>query len=75
MPPVIDFDKCTKCGICTDVCAEDVFFRTNGFEKVEGEDPEISHPEVCFHCYLCVKECPTEAILLRTPMPMIVPYK
>jgi ferredoxin len=30
---------------------------------------------VCFHCYLCVKECPVNAIWLRTPLAMTVPYK
>jgi NAD-dependent dihydropyrimidine dehydrogenase PreA subunit len=35
----------------------------------------VSHPEFCYHCYLCVKECPAEAIWLRTPMAMMVPYK
>ena len=75
MPPVIDQDSCTSCGICEDVCSEDVFFR----KKEEGmswdERPMVTHPEFCYHCYLCVKECPSEAIWLRTPMPMMVPYK
>jgi NAD-dependent dihydropyrimidine dehydrogenase PreA subunit len=35
----------------------------------------VSHPEVCFHCYLCVNQCPSEAIRLTTPMAMMVPYK
>jgi NAD-dependent dihydropyrimidine dehydrogenase PreA subunit len=35
----------------------------------------VTHPEVCYHCYLCVKECPVNAIWLRTPLAMTVPYK
>ncbi len=70
MPPVIDEEKCSACGTCYDLCAEDVFFGTE-----EGNRPVVSHPEACYHCYLCVNECPEEAIWLRTPMPMTVPYK
>ena len=70
MPPEINNDLCTACGTCSDLCAEDVFFGSR-----EGETPVVSHPEVCYHCYLCVKECPADAIWLRTPMAMTVPYK
>jgi NAD-dependent dihydropyrimidine dehydrogenase PreA subunit len=75
MPPVINFDKCIACGTCADLCTEDVFFGTKGFGKEAGEKPVISHPEVCYHCYLCVKECPSGAIWLRTPLAMTVPFK
>ena len=70
MPPVIDNDICTVCGVCVDVCAEDVYFGSK-----EGETPIVSHPEVCFHCSLCVNECPVEAIRLYTPMAMTIPFK
>jgi NAD-dependent dihydropyrimidine dehydrogenase PreA subunit len=75
MPPVIDQDSCTSCGTCVDVCSEDVFFRTKEEGKPLDEQPMVTHPEFCYHCYLCVKECPSEAIWLRTPMAMTVPYK
>jgi len=70
MPPIINTDVCTACGVCVDVCAEDVYFGSR-----EGEVPLVSHPEVCFHCELCVSECPVEAIKLHTPMTMTIPYK
>lgn len=75
MPPVIDQEKCIACGTCIDVCSEDVFLIDK--RKVEnGENlPVTAHPEFCYHCYLCVKECPAEAIWLRTPMTMTVPFK
>lgn len=75
MPPVIDKDKCTACGICRDVCSEDVFFLVKKDDEMGEDRPMITHPDFCYHCYLCVNECPAEAIRLRTPMTMIVPYK
>jgi adenylylsulfate reductase subunit B len=75
MPPEINYAKCTACGKCVDVCAEDVFFGTKGFGKLKDEKPDVTYPEVCYHCYLCVKECPVDAIWLRTPLAMHVPYK
>lgn len=75
MPPVIDEKKCKSCGTCVDVCAEDVFFGSSGVNKDEGAIPLVTHPEVCYHCYLCVLECTSEAIRLVTPMAMTVPYK
>ncbi|MCL5959578.1 MAG: ferredoxin family protein [Chloroflexi bacterium] len=76
MPPEIDSEKCIGCGKCVNVCSEDVFFGTKGFGKVVGEKPVVSYPEVCWHCSLCVKECPVEgAIWLRLPLAMSVAYR
>jgi adenylylsulfate reductase subunit B len=71
MPPEIDDNVCTGCGKCVDLCAEDVFFGSK-----RGEVPMVTYPDVCFHCYCCVLDCPEEgAIHLRTPLTMMVPYK
>ena len=75
MPPEIDYAKCIACGTCVNVCAEDVFFGTKGFGKIKDQKPEVTYPEACYHCCLCVKECPAEAIALRTPLAMHVPYR
>ena len=48
---------------------------TKGFGRVKGEKPVVTYPEACYHCYLCVKECPVDAIWLRSPLVMTVPYK
>ncbi len=75
MPPEIDYDKCTACGICRDACSEDVFFGP-GLGQGEAEaKPRVTYPEACFHCYLCVEGCPVQAIRIRTPLVMHVPYK
>ena len=51
MPPRIDETKCIKCGVCVDVCAEDVYFTSE-----PGKVPVVSYPEFCFHCNCCVEE-------------------
>jgi len=71
MPPIINPDKCIKCGRCAEICAEDVFF---GSKK--GQIPVIAYPEACTHFNCCVFACPVEgAIKLRTPLPMTLLYK
>jgi len=75
MPPEIDYDKCTACGLCRDVCSEDVFFGPSIGEMQGETKPKVTYPEACFHCYLCAEECPVEAIRIRTPLVMHVSYK
>ena len=71
MPPVIDEDECNACGMCVDVCPQDVFFGSKKKEK-----PTITYPEECWHCNACVLDCPSEgAVSLRIPFPMQVVYK
>ncbi len=71
MPPVINKDKCSKCGTCVNVCAEDVFF---GSKKKEF--PMVTYPELCMYCNACVDDCPVEgAIKLRIPVNMMLVRK
>jgi adenylylsulfate reductase subunit B len=70
MPPVIDVDKCTRCGKCVDICTEDVFYGSK-----EGEIPIITYPKECSHFSGCVYECPVGAISLRIPLPVLLVYK
>lgn len=71
MPPVIDENKCKCCGLCADVCPEDVFFSSK-----KKEVPTVKYPDECWHCNSCVYECPVPgAIKLRIPLPMMVLYK
>ena len=71
MPPVIDPEKCQKCGNCVRYCAEDVFFGSP-----EKDVPVVSYPEECTHCNSCVEECPAEgAISIRIPLPMMLLYR
>lgn len=71
MPPIIDKDKCDRCGKCVEICEGDVFYASK-----KGEFPKVSYPEECWHEASCVQVCPIEgAIRLRVPLPMMISYK
>jgi adenylylsulfate reductase subunit B len=71
MPPIIDADICTGCGVCVDHCPQDVFFGSQS-----KETPIVSFAEECWHCFACVLDCPASgAITIRTPIPMLLCYR
>ena len=51
--PVVDAEKCTKCGICTEVCR---------FDAIEDGEVDLI---ACDHCGLCVHACPENAITME----------
>ena len=63
MPPVIDENKCNRCGTCIEVCPVDVFYGSK-----ENEIPTIAYGEDCYFCSACILECPKNAIILRYPL-------
>ncbi|MCF8231854.1 MAG: 4Fe-4S binding protein [Bacteroidales bacterium] len=54
---VIDYDKCTNCGICQDVCRFDAI----GWKKGRIEISEFA----CDGCELCMHVCPFGAITME----------
>lgn len=68
MPPVIDPERCVHCGMCMEICPEDVFGESR------KSVPKITYGEECWHCGACVLDCPSQAITLYIPLPMRV-YK
>ena len=71
MPPIIDKKQCIACGVCANICPQDVFF---GSKK--KETPKVAYPEECWHCNACVLDCPKPgAIRLRIPAPMMISHK
>lgn len=57
----IDYRYCNGCGRCYDLCPLDVL----GWNK-EERLPIAAHPDECWHCGVCERECPEEAISLNT---------
>lgn len=70
MPPVIDEEKCIRCGNCAAICPMRVF----AFRKGSDTAPEVRFGEECWHCILCELECPRQAIKVRLPLPMMMPH-
>ncbi len=64
MPPIIDPEKCRRCGTCADICPLEVY----GWQPGRGEIPEIRYPDECWHCNVCVLDCPAGALTLRHPI-------
>lgn len=55
--PVIDKEKCIKCGNCVSNCNRGVY------DKNEFPKPEVIKPENCYvGCTGCARKCPVGAI-------------
>ena len=65
MPPVIKKELCSSCGVCADICPEDVL----ALEK-NDDIPRVVYPKECWHCAACVIGCRLKAIDLYIPLPM-----
>jgi ferredoxin len=54
----LDSDKCTGCGMCTQVCAHAVF-------AVNGQAVQIVDKDGCMECGACAINCPVDAVTVR----------
>ena len=62
---VRDEDKCIKCGMCKNVCTQDIGVHgTYTLEQTGGE-------AVCIHCGQCANVCPPSSITERYEYPEI----
>ncbi|MFH1114470.1 MAG: 4Fe-4S binding protein [Pseudomonadota bacterium] len=57
--PVIDPDRCTRCGTCAKACIYNALIFTGKEEKIVVDDAR------CWSCGFCVGVCPTGAVELR----------
>ncbi|MFX0210379.1 MAG: 4Fe-4S binding protein [Candidatus Hodarchaeota archaeon] len=53
--PELDGSKCTKCGLCVEVCPQNVF-------GLKDEEHVVQRPEKCIECGACVLNCRGDAI-------------
>jgi NAD-dependent dihydropyrimidine dehydrogenase PreA subunit len=66
----INYDLCTKCGICVEHCAMDVL----RMDEATGR-PFVKYIRDCQSCFLCEQHCPQGAIYVtpfnekREPLP------
>jgi NAD-dependent dihydropyrimidine dehydrogenase PreA subunit len=55
--PVIDYEKCVECGICTQFCKHGVY------DKTKAPTPVVIYPLGCIQgCHGCANKCPRHAI-------------
>jgi len=55
--PVVDFEKCTACGICWSLCPE-------GCIKKRADGKFEADLDYCKGCGICANECPVKAITM-----------
>lgn len=55
--PKLDADKCSKCGICAEICP---------MNSIKPENPGVVDG-ICIKCCGCVKKCPEKALYFDDP--------
>jgi NAD-dependent dihydropyrimidine dehydrogenase PreA subunit len=56
---ILDVEKCTGCGRCTQVCPHAVF-------KLQDGKAQIVDGDACMECGACAKNCEPEAITVTS---------
>jgi uncharacterized protein (DUF362 family)/NAD-dependent dihydropyrimidine dehydrogenase PreA subunit len=64
--PVIDTDKCTKCGTCVKMCPVEP--KALAFRDIDHKSPPVYDYNLCIRCYCCQETCPFQAIHVHTPL-------
>lgn len=64
--PVIDSDKCIKCGVCVKMCPADPK-AVNWFDGDKSRAPSYNYSN-CIRCYCCQELCPESCITLKKPL-------
>lgn len=54
---IVDREKCIRCGLCVEICPEDIL--------VMEENVKVVYPEECCWCGACEIDCPEKAIKVR----------
>ncbi|MBW2031656.1 MAG: ferredoxin family protein [Deltaproteobacteria bacterium] len=56
----IDADLCNGCGVCVEICPEDVY-------EMSEKHPVPVHEDECWYCGSCMMDCPVDAISIIFP--------
>ncbi len=64
VPVFINFDTCTHCQKCLDSCPTGVFQLEPNSERVT-----VRYRDDCHVCFLCVPDCPVNAITVSWDTP------
>lgn len=56
--PVVDFNECSGCGVCVDICPNEVY-------EFDGDICMPVRTNDCDGCEQCVDECTMECIELK----------
>lgn len=64
--PVINKEKCIKCGICVEECP--VEGNALNFKNTDKNTPPVYNYSKCIRCYCCQEMCPQKAIDIKTPI-------
>ena len=63
--PVIDNEKCTRCGTCVKICP--VTPKAVDWHSGDHKKAPTYHYDNCIRCYCCQETCPAEAIQVHIP--------
>ncbi|MBN1696384.1 MAG: DUF362 domain-containing protein [Spirochaetales bacterium] len=64
--PVIDAERCTRCGTCVSLCP--VKPKALKFPAGNNGSPPAYDYEQCIRCYCCQEICPEKAIYIKRPL-------
>jgi len=63
MTAEFDYEKCTECKICFELCPLDIIAWCE-----EDYKPYMKYPAECQLCFICQVECPAKAIKVKIPL-------
>jgi uncharacterized Fe-S center protein len=64
--PVIDPEKCTRCGQCVNICP--VNPKALAFPAGQNNPVPAYNYSDCIRCYCCHETCPSDAIHIKVPL-------
>lgn len=63
--PIINVEKCIKCGVCINVCPTEP--KSVDWQNGNHSKPPVHNYRTCIRCYCCQELCPEKAITLKKP--------